>query len=98
MAERYDIIVDFAAYAGKNITMRNNRNVQADEDYNSTDKVMKFIIANAAPDQTNNGAIPSVLGQLDLPTPKTGVDRTFRFERSNGEWVVNGVAFSDVNK
>jgi FtsP/CotA-like multicopper oxidase with cupredoxin domain len=41
MAERWEVVIDFAAYAGKNVTLRNMRDVGADEDYNSTDKVMR---------------------------------------------------------
>lgn len=96
MAERWDIVVDFAPFANKNVTMRNNRDVQADEDYNSTDKIMQFVVGGIVKDTSNNGEPPSSLSTLKLPTPKTGVDRTFRFERNNGEWQVNGVPFSDV--
>ncbi|KFY84701.1 hypothetical protein V500_09102 [Pseudogymnoascus sp. VKM F-4518 (FW-2643)] len=97
MAERYEIIFDFSAYTNTNVTMRNNRDVQADEDYNSTDKVMKFIVGGTITDTTNNGEVPAVFDSLVLPPPKTNVDRTFKFERNNGEWRVNGVSFSDVN-
>ncbi|RDW80808.1 hypothetical protein BP5796_05506 [Coleophoma crateriformis] len=96
MAERYEVIFDFSAYANSNVTMRNNRDVQADEDYNSTDKVMKFIVGGTVTDPTNNGAVPGALSTLNTPTPKSTVDRTFRFERSGGEWTINGVTFADV--
>jgi bilirubin oxidase len=98
MAERWEVVFDFSSYAGKNITLRNNRDVQADDDYNSTDKVMKFVVATTVADSSNNGPLPAAFAPLDLPPNKGGVDRTFRFERSGGQWVVNGVAFSDVKK
>ena len=96
MAERWEIVFDFSAYANSNVTMRNNRDVQADEDYNSTDKVMKFIVGRTVTDTSNNGEVPAAFNALILPPMKKTVDRTFKFERTNGEWRVNGVAFSDV--
>lgn len=44
MAERWEIVFDFAAFANKNITLRNSRDVQADEDYAGTDRVMRFVV------------------------------------------------------
>ncbi|ORX99874.1 Cupredoxin [Clohesyomyces aquaticus] len=96
MAERWEMVFDFSAYAGKNVTLRNNRDVQADEDYNSTDKVMRFVVGKTVTSQQGNGAVPSPLRTVPFPPSKAGVDRTFRFERSNGEWQVNGVTFADV--
>ncbi|KAF2729120.1 oxidase cueO precursor [Polyplosphaeria fusca] len=96
MAERWEAVVDFGAFAGKNITLRNSRKVQADEDYNSTDKVMKFVVGKTVTSQQGNGNLPSTLRTVPFPPNKAGVDRTFRFERQGGEWKVNGVTFADV--
>ncbi|KAF2424899.1 hypothetical protein EJ08DRAFT_594833 [Tothia fuscella] len=97
MAERWEIVVDFSAYKGQSIDMRNSRDVGADEDYNSSDKVMRFNVLNSAPVSTaNNGAPPSPLRTVPFPPPKTKSDRNFKFERTNGEWRINGVAFADV--
>ena len=52
MAERWEIVFDFAAFTNKNITLRNSRDVQADEDYEGTDRVMRFIVGRC------HGAIP----------------------------------------
>lgn len=41
MAERWEVVFDFTGYANKNVTLRNMRQVAADDDYNSTDKVMR---------------------------------------------------------
>jgi hypothetical protein len=86
MAVRWEVVFDFAAYAGKNVTLQNNRDVQADEDYNSTDNVMKLVVGNTVTSQQGNGALPPALRSMPFPPSKTSVDRTFRFERSNGEW------------
>jgi bilirubin oxidase len=96
MAERWEVVVDFSNYSGKNVTLKNNRDVQADEDYNSTDKVMRFVVGKVVKSQQGNGPLPPALRAVPFPPTKSGVDRTFKFERSNGEWQVNGVTFADV--
>ncbi|KAH4076860.1 hypothetical protein HBH50_011540 [Parastagonospora nodorum] len=98
MAERWEMIFDFSAFAGKNITVKNARDVQHDEDYNSTDKVMRFVVGKDAPkDTSNNGNPPTDLRTVPFPPNNGGkIDRSFKFHRSNGEWQVNGVTFADV--
>ncbi|KAI2477123.1 Blue copper oxidase cueO [Pyrenophora tritici-repentis] len=97
MAERWEIVVDFSAYAGKNVTMKNARDVQADEDYNSTNKVMRFVVGKTVSSQAGNKALPTSLRTVPFPPKKTGIDKSFKFERKNGQWTVNGVTFADVN-
>lgn len=41
IAERWEVVVDFAQYAGQNVTVKNQRNVGADEDYAGTDRLMR---------------------------------------------------------
>ena len=41
MAERYEIVIDFAQYAGKRITLRNTPGIAADDDFTGTDRVMR---------------------------------------------------------
>jgi bilirubin oxidase len=98
MAERWEIVFDFSAYAGQNVTLKNARDVQHDEDYNSTDKVMRFVVGKRedVTDSSNNGNLPGTLRTVPFPPSKSGIDRTFEFHRSNGEWQVNGVTFADV--
>ncbi|PWW78775.1 Cupredoxin, partial [Tuber magnatum] len=86
VAERYEIIVDFSSYAGQNLTMKNPRDFSRNEDYAKTNLVIT----------AGNGLVPSSLVDLNFPTD-TGIDRRFRFERSNGQWLVNSVGFADVN-
>jgi bilirubin oxidase len=97
MAERWEIVVDFSAYAGKNVTLKNARDVQADDDYNSTDKVMRFVVGTQTTSTEGNGALPSSLRTVPFPPTKTGIDKSFKFERQRGQWTVNGVTFADVN-
>ncbi|KAI5265941.1 oxidase cueO precursor [Aureobasidium subglaciale] len=96
MAERWEVVFDFSGYAGQNITLKNTGNVAADDDYDGTDRVMRFMVGNSVSDTTNNGPVPSTLRNVPLPPPKTGVDRKYTFMRSNGEWQVNGVTWADV--
>ena len=97
MAERWEVAIDFSAYKGQNVTLKNARDVQADEDYNSTDKVMQFVVGTTISSDQGNGDLPTKLRDVPFPPSKSGVDRKFKFERTNGEWQVNGVTFSDVN-
>lgn len=53
------------------------------------------MVGNTVKDQSKNDALPSVLGNVPFPPSKTGVNRTFRFERHNGKWAVNGHFWSD---
>ncbi|KAF2761281.1 Cupredoxin [Pseudovirgaria hyperparasitica] len=97
MAERWEIVIDFAAYSGQNITLRNSRDVGADTDYLHTDKVMQFNVGTTVSDSANNGALPTRLRDVPYPKDKTGVDHHFKFHRSNGQWQINGVTFADPN-
>ncbi|KAH8155670.1 uncharacterized protein LAJ45_00680 [Morchella importuna] len=96
MAERWELIVDFKPYAGKKIVIKNARDVMADEDYNATDRVLQFRVGMTVTSWSNNGPLPAELSKAPLPKPKSGVDRSFKFERSSGEWRINGVPFSSV--
>ncbi|RPA90442.1 Cupredoxin [Choiromyces venosus 120613-1] len=87
---------NFPSYAGKNITVTNDRDVMADEDYNGTNRVMRFVVGTTVSDSIDNGALPPTLSPVNLPPAKTTVDRGFKFEQSGGEWSINGVAFKDV--
>lgn len=96
MAERWEVVFDFTEYAGKNITLKNGRDVQHDEDYAATDKVMQFVVATDGKDP-NNKPLPPSLRTVPFPPKKSGIDRSFKFGRTGGQWTVNGLTFADVN-
>jgi bilirubin oxidase len=96
MAERWEVIVDFAAFKGQSVDLKNMRDVGADEDYAATDKVMRFNVLTAVTDNTNNAGPPATLRTVPMPASKTQVDQKFKFERKNGQWTINGVTFSDI--
>ncbi|KAL0638050.1 hypothetical protein Q9L58_002987 [Maublancomyces gigas] len=76
--------------------MKNERDFSHNEDYANTDKVMQFRVGNTVSSQAGNGVVPSTLVNLDFPTDTGKIDRSFRFERTNGEWRINGRGFADV--
>ena len=97
--ERYEIIIDFATYAGSNITLKNKMQIPVIEEYDNTDKVMMFVVGDKVSDSSNNGAVPSTLnGAIDWPQDRDTVDHTFDFAQGgDGEWTINGVTYMDVN-
>ncbi|KAH8646039.1 Cupredoxin [Tricladium varicosporioides] len=99
MAERWEIVIDFTNFAGKSITVRNDKGFSADTDFTGTDRVMQFKVLNknAVTSQVGNGAIANPLRKVPYPPNKAGIDRSFTFERSNGQWQINGVTWSQVN-
>ncbi|KAL0636923.1 hypothetical protein Q9L58_004145 [Maublancomyces gigas] len=95
MAERWEIVVDFAGCAGQNLTMKQT-NAFADTEYDGYDKIMQFRVGNIVSDETGNGPLPATLVSLDLPEDKPGFDKNFVFGVSGGQWTINKVAFSDI--
>jgi bilirubin oxidase len=95
MGERYEIVVDFADFKGKNITMKNARGVMAAPDYAATDLVMRFIVGDTTSDDTNNGIIPFILREAPAPV-QANITKNFEFERVGGHWVINGVGWADI--
>lgn len=53
------------------------------------------MVGKAVKDQSKDAALPSVLRNVPFPPSKATVDRTFRFERKNGKWAINGHFWSD---
>ena len=95
MAERYEIVIDFAQFQGQNLTLKNEYDFQTNPDHPATDRVIRFVVKSTVTDTANNGAIPGHLADLALPGQHT-IDRSFEFGRSNGQWLINGVGFADV--
>lgn len=95
IAERYEIVIDFANYQGQNITLLNELDVGENVDYAATDKVMRFIVGDSVSDSSNNGDVPSTLREQETPQPPSNY-RDFQFARTDGFWTINGVGFKDV--
>jgi len=99
VAERYEVVFDFAGFAGQNVTLRNSRGVGGDVDYLHTDKVMRFVVSEARAPAGDTSVVPAILREVDFPRPSRPgqVDRRFKFDKTNGVWTINGAGFKDVN-
>lgn len=99
IAERYEVVFDFASFAGQNITLRNTGDVAADTDYLETYQVMQFRVSSETVEDTSD--LPATLREVPrAQTNKTiaNPDHTFQFERQNGEWRINGIGWDMVDQ
>ena len=99
MGERYEVVIDFAPYEGKTITLKNNQEHQEGvPQYSNTDKIMRFTVGNAVTDNSNNGDVPSSLNAVAYPPTVDEVSHVFNFQHGGDAlWTINGVDFNDVN-
>lgn len=101
MGERYEVVIDFAAFAGQNVTLKNGMFVEHINDFENTDKIMLFVVGDSVSDSSNNGEVPGTLNaNVAWPEPKDTIDHSFDFQQGGSggaEWTINGVPFTDVN-
>src|SRR5262245_12988338 len=106
VAERMDIIVDFSKLPGNpSIVRLENRLIQKDgrgpdDELRAAgrgDQLLEFRIGEAVADSSVDPATRPHF--LDLPdtNQEIRVTRTFRFERGNGQWQING-RFADCDE
>lgn len=88
MAERYEFIIDFSKYpVGTKIVLKNLQPPNNDN-YDGTDVVMRFDVVRK---ETDTSSIPTKLRSYPIIAESTAVrTREFRYERTNGLWVING--------
>jgi FtsP/CotA-like multicopper oxidase with cupredoxin domain len=106
VAERMDVIIDFSQFAGKTIYLENRLRqldgrgpLPSPDDIKAAgagDLILRFDIDQGP--AKDESADPAATKCYDLPdiTPEPAVTRTFRFDRLNGQWSVNGT-FMDCN-
>lgn len=94
IAERWEAIIDFTPFAGQNLTLRNQKGVGADSDFDATDRVLRFVVGKTVSDTSNNGAIPNPLRTVPFPPQTEVADRHFKFHH-DGEWLINGIGWND---
>ena len=98
MAERCDVVVDFASHAGQTIEMRNG-GVDNSVDYDHTDKVMAFRVGTAVTDGANN-ELPTVLNPespvMQLQERQAVRTRHLEFHRQNGLWKIDDHTWDDI--
>ncbi|KAH7038392.1 phenol oxidase A [Microdochium trichocladiopsis] len=97
--ERYEIVVDFSGMAGQTVDLRHipqSGDIAVDDEYEHTDKVMRFVVSSTP--VVDPSVVPSSLRTVPFPPDKLEqtVDHHFRFHRSNGQWLINGIGFADV--
>jgi spore coat protein A len=87
-AERYEIVIDFSSLQpGTRVTLLNTAGEDQMRD------VMQFLVGSTdGPRQE----LPAQLADPVFPDPATVVrSRQFRFERSGGQWVINGLPWDE---
>jgi FtsP/CotA-like multicopper oxidase with cupredoxin domain len=100
MAERYEVVIDFAALAGKTALLTNLR-PENNVEFPTTGTVMQFEVGTSVTFRGKNATTP---GKPLRPRPdcmaleQTGSmpTRTLNFERANGHWTINGKTWADV--
>lgn len=75
MGERYEIVCDFADYAGQTLKLRNAASLTSD----TLGQAMQFIVGNTVEDDSNNGAVPSTLRTIEYLEQPTSSAKTFTF-------------------
>jgi spore coat protein A, manganese oxidase len=99
VAERYEVVIDFAKYKpGTRVELLND-SPPNNIDFPTTSNVMAFEVGSAVTSLANND-IPqdlnpnmNVMGLTEADAVNT---RRFRFERQNGHWTINGSTWEDV--
>ena len=98
VAERADVIIDFSKYAGKTLYIENR--LEQEDGRGPTGKVLPagqgdliLKIVVDLPPVADNSADPATITRFyGLPdkTEAPRITRTFNFDRSNGNWTING--------
>jgi FtsP/CotA-like multicopper oxidase with cupredoxin domain len=99
MAERYEVVIDFAKYPiGQRVVLQ-NLGVKNAVDFDGTGNVMAFDVVSEPTDLRGN-AIPDQLNPnppaMDLVPTNNMKTRRFEFIRTSGMWTVNGKTWHDV--
>jgi FtsP/CotA-like multicopper oxidase with cupredoxin domain len=99
MAERYEVVIDFSKYPiGQRVVMQNLQ-PKNNIDWETTGVVMAFDVVADASD-TRNNEIPYDLNPnthvMGLQEGMEKTTRQMRFDRSGGQWTINGTTWDDV--
>jgi spore coat protein A len=99
MAERYEMIIDFAKYPiGQRVVLQ-NESPKNNIEFANTDKVMAFDVV-AEPSTLDGNTIPDQLDPNSATMALTEADavrtRKFEFVRKHEQWTINGHTWTDV--
>lgn len=103
MGERYEIVVDFSAFANQNLTLKNAFSLmgQGYTQFANMDLVMSFVVGNTVNDWSSND-VPSTLNpNIDWPEDRDQIDHTFRFQRGGGTYIMiltSGTSLTNIFK
>lgn len=103
VAERADVIIDFSPFAGKSIYIENRLQQQDGRGPDGTilpagtgNLCLRFdVVLPAVADNSQDPATITKFYDLPDTTVSPLVTRTFRFDRGNGQWIINGRLFSN---
>jgi spore coat protein A, manganese oxidase len=99
MAERYEVVIDFAKYAAGQRIVLQNRGLPNNVDFDTTGVIMAFDVTGDATDTSDND-VPDVINPdnetMKLQPSQAKRTRLLDFVRQNGEWTVNGLTWEDV--
>jgi FtsP/CotA-like multicopper oxidase with cupredoxin domain len=99
MAERYEVIIDFAKYpVGRRVVLQNT-SPKNNINYEHTNSVMAFDVVGDDFDPAGN-AIPDVLDPnnptMQLKEADAVISRPMDLVRQHGQWTINGHTWEDV--
>ena len=98
VAERYEVVIDFAAYKpGTRVVLR-NASPKNNVNFAHTDQVMAFDVVGDPFDKRRN-SVPSTLYEhpaMKVQESEAVRTRRFDFVRANGQWTINGTTWDDV--
>lgn len=90
VAERYEVVIDFGPYAGKEVIITNPIFFgNLDSDISTTE----IMCCQVEPGAADNPPLPQQLGVLtpmEILESEVERTRTFRFENLGGRWLING--------
>jgi FtsP/CotA-like multicopper oxidase with cupredoxin domain len=99
-AERVDVVIDFSRFAGKTLFLENRLEMKDGRGPSGKtfgpgqgDRVLRFDVElPAVPDPSR---VPEVLAEMPPIEANTSslTRRTWRFDRTNGQWAINGKFF-----
>jgi FtsP/CotA-like multicopper oxidase with cupredoxin domain len=99
MAERYEVVIDFAKYRPGQRVVLQNLQPPNNINYDGTDVIMAFEVLPSVSDASNN-EVPEDLNPNMRTMGLTEADamrsRNFRFERQDGHWTINGTTWENV--
>ncbi len=99
MAERYEIVIDFAKYSPGTRVVLKNTSPKNNIDYAGIENIMAFDVTADAFDTANN-SLPDQLNPanpaMTLPESESVQTRQFNMVRENGQWTINGHTWEDV--